>query len=320
MNTSIVKIHHSSALPVISKRVQYFVNADMADNSRKAYEIAWIDFTTYCSDRNIQPAPASPNDLAEYLVFCADGGLRVSTIKLRIASISKYHSINNLPDPTKNGIIKSVMGGIKRKMYVRPNQKKPLSRAGLTRIVAGMPDNLTGVRNKAIILIHWAGGFRRGELLDLNINDLEFIDSGVKILIRKSKTDQSGHGFVKTIPFIKETDVCPVLALRNWIEKSGITDGPVFRKIDRWGKVGTKRLWSRIEADIIKRGVSSIGLDPKKYSGHSPRTGFVTESVERGVDGLSIAAVTGQTLQTIAKYQRSAGVVAQQAIKKAFGE
>ncbi len=322
MTNALVKVvtPQSRAIELVSPRVMKYAKSSRAENTVKAYKASWSDFHIWCVDRGVSSLPALPAEVAEYLAWCADGGLKTSTIGLRISAISSVHLLNRYPDPTKDESVKTVMAGIRREIGTRPAQKEPLLLAGLEKIVALQPNNLTGIRNRAIVLTHWAGAFRRGELMGLNVDDLKFTQHGVTILLRKSKTDQAGTGIEKSIPYLKNQSVCPVRALQAWIKKSGITDGPLFRKIDRHGKIWKTRLWDRFAADLVKTGVAKIGLDPKKYSGHSPRAGYVTEAAEKGIPALSIAAVTYQSLQTIARYQRSAGVVARDAVRKAFGE
>lgn len=310
----------SLSLLVRSDDAKEFAENSKSKNTKRAYKASWQDFRYYCLYRNVKYLPASAGDVTDYIAFCGKGGLKVSTINVRLAAISLAHRLNGFADPTQDESVKSVMSGIRRKVGTRPVQKEPLLLASLKRIVAALPDNLTGIRDKAILLTHWAGAFRRNELMNLNVADLKFTQYGVTILLRRSKTDQAGVGFEKQIPYLKNEAVCPVRALQTWIERAEITDGPLFRKIDRWGKVGKKHLADRYAADLIKESVAKLGLDPRKYSGHSPRAGFVTDSAEKGIPALSIAAQTGQTLQTIARYQRSAGVVAREAVKKAFGE
>lgn len=322
MTNALVKVTtpQSKAIELVSPRVRKYAKSSRAKNTVRAYKASWQDFYVYCVDRGIAPLPAHPADLADYLAWCADAKMKASTIAMRISAISNVHKISKYPDPTKDEGVVELMKGIRREIGTRSNQKEPLLLSGLEKIVKLLPDNLTGVRDKAILLTHWASAFRRNELMGLNVDDLKFTQHGVTILLRKSKTDQAGVGMEKAIPYLKNESMCPVRAIQAWLKQSGITDGPLFRKIDRHGKIWKTRLWDHYAANLIKSGVAKIGLDPKKYSGHSPRAGYVTEAVEKGIPALSIAAVTGQTLQTVARYQRSAGTVARDAVKKAFGE
>lgn len=309
--SSLIKIQAQN-LPEIRKRVQDFADAALSDNSKRTYRAAWKDFVFYCNANNIQPAPASPTDVENYLTFCAYGNLKVSTIEIRVDAISKFHAINKLPDPTKDESIKSLMKGIRRRLGVRPNQKKALIREDLRKIVLKFPDNLTGVRNKAIFLVTWICAFRRGEAMSFDFNDLSFYDWGVSALLKESKGDQERAGIEQAIPYINdETIICPIRALKKWLADAKIESGPVFRKVDRWGKVSKERLSSQVVALLVKDAIKSIGLNPAEYSAHSLRAGFITQASLDGEDILSIQKVTRQkSLNTILKYERSAGVKA----------
>lgn len=309
------------SLPALPLDVQKLMDNAKSKNTRRNYLAAWQDFKDYCADHDLSYLPANPSDLVSYLDFCFKGGLKVSTLNIRLASISMAHRLNKLPDPTKDESVAMVMAGIKRTIGVRPKQKAALIRDGLEKIVSVIPDTLAGIRDKAILLTTWASASRRNEIAQLNIEDLKFTQQGVTLLIRWSKTDQEGVGEEKPIPYLTKESICPVRALRKWLADANITKGPVFRKIDRWGKVSKNRLHPQVIALLVKKYTSAIGLDSKEYSGHSLRAGLITQAALDEVDVLGIQKVTHhKSLDTLIKYERSAGVKARAVVKKIFGE
>lgn len=307
--------------PAIRKQAKDFIELAKADNTKRAYRAAWQDFQTYCSDHNAQHAPANIGTVAEYISFCATGGLRVSTIRVRLAAISLFHRINKLPDPTQDESVRETMKGIRRNLGIRPQQKSAITDDILLKLVETFKDDITGIRNKAMCLVSWAGAFRRNEISGFNLSDLNFQSWGVKILLRKSKTDQEGIGIEQPIPYLSNKAICPVLALKKWIEVANIQNGALFRRIDRWDKVGKNRLTTQVFGTVVKKAVSAIGLDSDKFAHHSMRAGIITTLAQLGASAFEIQSVTRQkSMNTILGYQRSAGILTMQTVKKAFGE
>jgi integrase len=171
----------------------------------------------------------------------------------------------------------------------------------LRRLVAEIEDDLVGVRDRALLLVGWAGALRRSELVALRVEDLEFAEGGVVMQIRKSKTDQDGRGQEIGVPCGSSDDVCPVTALREWLGEAGISAGPVFRKIDQWGNVGVNALHPGTVADIVKKRVSVLGLDPSLFSGHSLRAGLATSAAQAGASELTIMAQTRHASSAMVK-------------------
>jgi len=186
-----------------------------------------------------------------------------------------------------------------------PEGKAPLLIEDLKRIVRILPGNLAGLRNKAILLLGSAGGYRRSEIVGLNVEDLDFRANGLIITLRRSKTDQEGKGYKKGIPYGKQVRTCPVRALKAWLEQAHIHSGPVFRPIDRFGRVSEKRLSSRSVANIVKKGAKLAGLNPDIYSGHSLRAGFATQAAINKASDLSIMRQGGwRSFETVQRYIR----------------
>ena len=318
MSSDVVKRREAAILPV---EVTDFMSHAKADNTVRAYRAAWEDFTNWCDAKRIDPFCDDPSIIAMYISFCALGGLRVSTIDVRLAAIKKSYRYKGLNDPTSDEVVRTTMDGIRRKIGTRPNQKSAILLDPLRRAISSLPDSLPGKRDKAILLAGWALACRRGELVSLDIEDLTHDENGIRAILRRSKQDQIGAGTEKHIPYLNDKIMCPVTAINQWLSDARIISGPIFRKVDRWGKVSHKRLTDQVVAVIVKRAAISAGLDPKKFSGHSLRAGFVTQGILNDVDALGIQAVTAhESLDTITKYQRSAGKKARDVVRKAFGE
>ena len=165
-----------------------------------------------------------------------------------------------------------------------------------------------GIRDRALLLIGFAGAFRRSELVALDIADIEFVEHGLVITLSKSKTDQEGLGRKVAIPLARGA-VCAVQALKEWISVSGISQGPIFRAITRHGKIDKNALSAQTVARVVKARTTAIGLDGTKFSGHSLRVGLVTSAVQAGVSVWKIKQQTGhRTDAMLARYIRDANI------------
>ena len=319
MPNSIVKV--TTSLPAIRKQAKDFAEAAIQPNTKRAYKAAWEDFKTYCADRKIKPMPASAGDVADYITFCANGDLKTQTIAVRLAAISKAHRLNKQTDPTIDEAVKLVMKGIRRTVGTRQKQKAAITDDILSQIVGTFTDDIVGARNKAITLIGWAGAFRRGEVVSFDVEDLAFKPWGVMMLLKESKTDQEKEGVSQPVPYLEDKSICPVMALKDWLAVSGIATGPIFRRIDRWGKVGKHRLTSQVANTIVKNAVAAIGLDDDQAGFHGLRAGIITTCIRMGMSLAEIQPVSRhKKFDTLIKYQRSEGVVAMNSVLKAFSK
>lgn len=317
-----------SPLDLVSATTRKFATKDKSDNTKRAYRSAFNDFTVYCTDKKKSYLPASPMTVADYISDLAElGNAKISTIKVRLAAISLAHTLNKYDDPTQDKIIGNTLDGISREKGLRQRQAAPLLKDHLLKIVADEPKRLVDLRNRTLLLVGWFGAFRRNELVNIKVGDLTFDDYGVKIEVPFSKTDQYGKGKEKHLPYLKKNkSICPILALKNWLSTSGITEGFVFRKIDRWGKLGKgkpgrEHIYPHVINRIVKRAIANIGLSPKFFSAHSLRSGFITQACLDGYDAMAITEVSlHESLDTVVKYERSSGVKAREIIKGMFGE
>jgi integrase len=283
-STALTHMPQTAALP--STRVSRYAHNAKAENTRKAYRVDWDDFLLWCEIHDRQPMPAIPETVVEYLEGLADAGARVATIKRRLSSISVAHQMRGYEhaNPTRSGLVTTSMQGIRRTLGTAQTQKAPLVTAELTRLVAacGQQSPLMASRNQALLLIGCSGGFRRSELVALDVADIVETADGVELTLCRSKTDQEGAGAVVAVPYGSHPHTCPVRSLRAWLALSGISDGPLWREIDRHGNLGGGRLHADSVARIIKRTCALAGLDPARYSGHSLRSGMATSAAAGG--------------------------------------
>jgi site-specific recombinase XerD len=287
-----------------------------AANTLRAYQADFKDFSAFCAKNGLSSMPTEPKILSLYLTHLS-ANLKFSTLKRRIASISVFHKLKGHYLDTKHPIIMENLHGIKRVKGTNQKAKTPILINDLKLIInvidqrssyCGLHElerNSKLIRDKAIILVGFSGGFRRSELVNIDYDDIEFVSEGVKIFIKRSKTDQSGEGMIKAIPYFDNKSFCPVLALKHWINNSEIKSGKLFDISDK------------SVALIIKKYVSLAGLDPNKYSGHSLRSGFATSTAESGAEERNIMAMTGhKTTQMVRRYIQEANLFKNNALNK----
>ncbi len=283
--------------------VRAYLAAEKSSSTRRAYKADWADFTTWCDRAGEMALPATPVSVAKYIAQLADGGRKVATIERRIAAIRSVHKAAGHEPPTNAEGVKAVMRGIRRTKGERQTKKAPATADLIAQLLGLFPAKLAGIRDRAIVLICFAAALRRSELVDLKVNDVDWRLKGIVLHIGRSKTDQEGHG--ASIPVPKGSKLQPVAALSAWLEASGITEGSIFREVDRHGRLGDRALSGRSVARIVKRAIKALGLDEKLYSGHSMRAGFVTTSLENGQDLLKIMGITRHTdVNTLKEYDR----------------
>jgi len=278
-----------------------------ASNTLRAYKSDYKDFAGFCFMNAFKPMPSEPKVLSLYLTHLSKSS-KFSTLKRRLASISVIHKLSGHYIDTKHPIITENLMGIKRVKGSYQKSKKPLLIRDLKLIVNVIDQNKNennSLENRALILIGFAGGFRRSELVSIDYEDVEFVSEGVKIFVKRSKTDQSGEGMTKGIPYFSNPNYCPVISLKNWLDKSEIKSGKIFDMSDK------------SVALIIKKYSGLAGLDAKKYSGHSLRSGFATSTAELGAEERSIMAMTGhKTTQMVRRYIKEANLFKNNALNK----
>ena len=277
--------------------VKTYVHAAVSDNTRRAYRSDLRHFLDWGGT-----IPASDVVLAAYLAQHA-GTLSVATLARRVASISKAHTAKGLPNPARSELVRSTLRGIRRAHGQPQRLARPLTKEELFSVLATTGDSVKDARDRALLLVGFAGAFRRSELVAINCTDIEPVKQGIVVHLRRSKTDQEGAGRKIGIPHGR-TRWCPVTALNSWMERAGIEEGPIFRPVDRHGKVGAQRLSSEGVSLVIKERVAAVGLDPDDYSGHSLRAGLAT-SAAAGVSSWKIRQQTGHASDAmLARYIR----------------
>jgi integrase len=207
--------------------------------------------------------------------------------------------------PRSDRLVRETWKGIRRRLGVAQDQKHPVTAREIRQMIDVLPSGLLGLRDRALITLGFAGGFRRSELVALNCDDLRFVDEGLEALVRRSKTDQEGAGLLKVIAYGSDPASCPVRALKDWLELAAIGEGPVFRPINRHEQIADKRLTDFAVAFVIKRVAKKAGLPTPQLSGHSLRAGFVTEAKRHGADDAAIMDQTGhKSLAMVHRYNR----------------
>jgi site-specific recombinase XerD len=284
------------------------IRSSKSVNTIRAYKSDFNHFVDFCKKNNFKPLPADPKIVSFYITHLSSNS-KVSTLKRRLASISVIHKIKGHYIDIKHPLIIENLMGIQRKKGVFQKSKNPILIKELKEIINVIEKlekkEIRKARDKALILIGFSGGFRRSELVNIDLEDLEFTKEGVKIFIKRSKTDQSGEGMIKAIPYFKDKNFCPIYFLKKWIEISNVNKGLIFDISDK------------MVAILIKKYLSAAGFDPKKYSGHSLRSGFATVAADYGADEKSIMTMTGhKTTQMVRRYIKESNLFKNNALNK----
>lgn len=286
--------------------VHGFALAEKSAATRRAYRSDFAVFSTWCAGRGFEPLPAASDVVAAFLADQAAAGVRPSTLNRRVAAIAYAHELAGAASPSGAKVVRVVLGGIRRTKGAKPAQKAPATAERVTAMLAAIPDDLRGRRDRALLALGFAGAFRRSELVALQLADLAFEPDGMRVQIRVSKTDQESRGHEIAVP--RGTKLRPVLAVQTWINAARIKGGPLFRSIDRHGHLGGA-LTAQSVALIVKRYADAAGLDPRDFAGHSLRAGFLTSAAEAGVDVLRMMEVSRhKRVETVQSYVRRANL------------
>ncbi len=304
------------AIVELAEQAQDYARQAKAENTRRAYRADWNDFDAWCATHRLSAMPASPETVALYLSDLAKTH-KCSTLQRRLSAISQAHAAKGKDSPTKTAIVHSVWQGIRRVKGIAPDCKEPAVTEILRKMVAELPDNLLGMRDRALLVVGFAGAFRRSELVGLNREDVHFTVEGMTLTLRRSKTDQEGEGRKIGLPYGSNLATCPVRSLQAWMNASSASSptpgehppqaplhppqaplynekgNPLFVGINRHGKRLPKRLSGNAVASIVKRYAEKAGLDPTQFAGHSLRAGLATAAAQAGVSERAIMAQTG---------------------------
>ena len=297
------------------------LQSSKAINTVRAYKSDFKDFGLFCAQNGFKSLPSEPKIVSLYLTFLSTKDAKMSTLKRRLVSIGVIHKLKGFYLDTKHpSIIENIMG-IKRRKGSIQKGKKPIlinNLKALINVIDEKIDNeIKKLRDRTIILIGFSGGFRRNEIVSLNYDDLDFVQEGVKIDIRRSKTDQFGEGSVKALPYFDNSKYCPVVSLKKWISVSEINSGSLFRRFLKGSKLSEKRLTDQTVALLIKEYLQLTGIDSRNYSGHSLRSGFATSAAEAGAEERSIMAMTGhKSTEMVRRYIKEANLFKNNALNK----
>ncbi len=291
-----------------------------ANNTLRAYKSDFNDFRVFCAKHGFNSIPTEPKVVSLYLTHLSSSS-KISTLRRRLVSIGVVHKLKGHYLDTKHPIIIENLIGIKRKKGSIQKGKKPILINHLKQIINIIDqqkiEEIKKLRDKSLILVGFGGGFRRTELISIDYEDLEFVEEGVKITLKRSKTDQFGEGMIKGVPYFSNEKYCPVINLKNWINLSQIKTGPIFRRFAKGSILTNHRLTDQSVVLIIKEYLKLAGIENKNFSGHSLRSGFATVAAESGADERSIMAMTGhKTTQMVRRYIREANLFKNNALNK----
>ena len=307
MKDSLVVANGNTGLALMDRAREYMADS-IADNTKRGYASDFRAFEAWCKASGLQPLPADPATVASYFAAMAEDGRKASTIDRARAAIRMAHDVKGYADPTAHKHVKLALKGIRRNIGTAKGKKAPILHTDIKAMLAALPSGVIGVRDRALLLVGFAGAFRRSELVGIAVEHVEETAEGIKILLPKSKTDQEGQGRYVGIRRGTNPDTCPVRALAVWIEAAGITAGPIFRRVDRHGNV-LEPMTAQTVALVVKRAAAAAGLDPAKYSGHSLRAGFVTQGAINGATIANIMRSTGhKSTETVNGYIRIANI------------
>ncbi len=290
----------------VRQRIRELLEQSLSRATRRAYATDWKTFSTWCRRHSRQFLPASVQTLTEFLLSEKDQGSSLATMRRRIAAIRYRHLEEGHPNPGADHTIHRFMAAIANDPDREPPRRKiPLLPADLARMVPAPDGSLLVLRDRVLLLLGWSSSKRRSELSRLDIADVLFRRDGVDLRIRRSKTDQQGKGYVVPIGPERGSDLCPVAALRAWIEATGLTHGPLLRSFWRGDQLSQRRLTGRAISEIVKSHAARAGIDPRQVGAHSLRAGFVTASLQAGREHSAIMGVTGhKSVATLYLYAR----------------
>jgi site-specific recombinase XerD len=288
----------------LAELIEEYVRASKSENTLRGYESDWRHFCTWCVSHGVYSLPADPETAAAYIAECA-GHLKPGSIQRRVNAISEAHKVTGLESPTRAAIVRNTLKGIRRMLGTAPSQKA----AALTDVIRAMVDatdaGIIGARDRALVLLGFAGAFRRSELVGLDVEDCSFGRDGLTVTLRRSKIDQAAEGRTIGIPYGSNPETCPVRNVQHWIEAADINASALFRSVNRYGEVQPHRLSGIDVARVTKKLAARAGLDPAKYAGHSLRAGHATAAAIAGASERSIMNQTGhKSVQMVRRYIR----------------
>lgn len=296
----------AAPLDRLAEQARGFMAAAKAENTRRAYRSDWRHFEAWCRAQGLASLPARPETVTLYVTALA-ADHKPASLTRKLTSISKAHEAAGFSSPAsmQHAVVSETIKGIRRALGTAQPGKEPLLTGDLIAMLDVLDRGLLGIRDRALLLVGFAGGFRRSELASLDVDDVTETADGLVIRVRRSKTDPEGKGTTVALPYGSAAATCPVRSYRAWIAAAAIAAGPAFRAVDRHGRVAKGRLDAGSIARIVKRAAAATGLDPSRYAGHSLRAGFATQAFLNGAAEVSIMRQTRhKSLNTLRKYIR----------------
>ena len=299
---------HLLSIDRLLEEAQRTAIESIPENTRRAYASDWNHYRNWCQKRSRVPLPANADTVAAYLTALAKSHA-VSTIRRRLSMVTKVHRVTGKPNPAADPRVKQLWRGILRTKGEAPRGKKPVLIGDLRRMMGSLPKTLQGDRDRALLLLGFAGGLRRSELVALDVEDLEEVEEGLVVNLRRGKTDQTGKGLRKGIPFGRTAKTCPVRAVIAWLRAAEIYEGPVFRALTKHDTPRRRRLSAQTVALVVKAAFRAIGKRPREFSAHSLRSGLVTAAAINGADERTIMRHTGhRSVEMVRRYMRDASL------------
>jgi site-specific recombinase XerD len=267
--------------PDLLRRTVEFNRRARSDATLRSYATAWREFSDWCLARRLNPLPADARAVCAYLTDLARRGQKVATIRRKLTAISVAHRKAGEDSPRKSVLVADQMEGIERDLGVAQVKKTPTRTADLRALIATLDQSrLIGLRDRALLVVGFAGAFRRSELVAFDVAHFEERGRWLYATVARSKTDQKGEGKKVVMATGEDAATCPLRALRDWRSAAEITEGPVFRPVTKGGVVQPSRLSAKAVARVVKRTAEAAGMDPATYAGHSLRSGFITSAAE----------------------------------------
>lgn len=307
----------SLVLAGLADEAREHIRQSKSENTRRAYKSDWADFTSWCIEHKKASMPALPETVALYLSDRAHT-LKPSSLQRRMATIAQAHSTAGHESPTKHSSVRAVWQGIRRSKGVATKGKEPAVTSLIRVMIAQLPEGrLLSTRDRALLLLGFAGAMRRSELVGLDVQDISENEDGLVVTIRWSKTDQEGQGEKVGIPYGSHRETCPVRSVKAWLHDAGISEGALFRAVNRHGQMQAERLSDRTVARVVKRALLAAGKECENFAGHSLRAGLATAAAQAGV---SERAIQGQTrhksLLVLRRYIRDGSLFRENAAAK----
>ena len=294
-------------LPALVESARAYVEASHAPRTREAYAREWSTFAAWSASRGLVALPALPATVALYLTDAANGGRKPAGLDVALAAIGEAHKRAGHASPRNAAEVRAVRRGIRRTVGTAQTRKAPLLVGALRSAVEALPATLAGLRDRALLLVGFAGAFRRSELVGLDVGDVRETTDGLEVTLRRSKTDQEGAGRVVGLPFGSALATCPVRSLRAWLEAARIVEGAIFVGTTRHNRTTGLRLDGRDVARAVKRAALAAGLDARAFAGHSLRAGLATTAAKAGKSERAIMAQTGhRSVAMVRRYIRNA--------------